>query len=414
MKRATCSLAGVVMGLSLILTPSLYAQRDSLSASQVRDAASSAQSAAGMGHRLSNVVFDGKNLSWRVVKDISKDPLIAWGAVRDANGRETQGEVWTLVAKKDKFIYLHLTDEPNRSKGSISYGGYTIKIKAIMSPRFYYFGSGGAVPIIGNDADAFVVTRTKVMVNSAFTDGEPQQSSISTGAVIDYLVHLYDVVHAFSQPRALSAGRRMAMQFFAPDGTELTEPFSQHSVASSGFSSSSDCKAVGNDAANAVKSFMSGAQTAHWYGTLPTKVGLNSLAGVTGGFIGHGVTGSPVGGALGAVGLSGAVAVAQVARDEVLEAIWALATHVGAAASSALAEGLCEAGSTPDVLPPIELGLHSVDDVSFAEAKPVCDRWETVVVGSSARDDGAGGVEVTGQRETVCVEWHYEVVETKI
>jgi hypothetical protein len=404
MKRTTCSLAGVVMGLSLILTAPLYAQHDSLRRSQVREAASSAASAADLGHRSSNVVFDGKNLSWRVVKDISKDPLVAWGAVRDADGKVTQGEVWMLVAKNDKFIYLHLTDTPNRRNSSIAYRGYTVKIKATMSPQFYSFGFGGAVPIIGNDTDAFVVTTTKVMVNSAFTEGEPQQRNASTGAVIDYLVHLYDVVQSFSQPRASSAGRRTAMQFFAPDGTELSEPFSQHSVASSGSSSSSDCKAVGNDAANDVRSLMSSAQTAWWWGRLPANVLLASGAGSTGGVLG---------GPAGAVALSGAVSVALIARDEVLNAIGALVTHVAAAAYSALAEGVCEAGSTSDVLPPIELGLHSVDDVTFAEAKPVCDRWETVVVGSTARDDGAGGVEVTGQTERQCVEWHYEVVETK-
>lgn len=196
MKRGKFGFAGFLMvSLSLILTPPTYAQFGTLSGSPSNYDASSALE-NNLGGLYSNVVFDGQNLSDRVVRGIAEDPLVAWGVVRDANGNETQGEVWLIVAKTNKFIYFHLTEEPNSEEDSTAYGGYTIKIKTIMTHQFYTFGYGSAVPVIGNDTDAFLVTTTKMMVNSAFTDGEVQQFNISTGAEIDYLVHLYDVVQS--------------------------------------------------------------------------------------------------------------------------------------------------------------------------------------------------------------------------
>ena len=40
----------------------------------------------------------------------------------------------------------------------------------------------------------------------------------------------------------------------------------------------------------------------------------------------------------------------------------------------------------------------------------VCDQFGTELVGSSATDDGDGGVIVTGHTEQVCTEWHHELV----
>src|SRR5262249_51204527 len=128
-----------------------------------------------------NLVFAGHCLSWRRIMDIAKDPVVSWGAVRDDQGNAIQGEVWTIVAKNDKFIYFQLTDQPNTAKDTTAYGGYTVKIKAIMTNQFYNFGYVGIVPVIGNDTDAFLVTTTKMMVNSAFIDGELQKLTFDTG-----------------------------------------------------------------------------------------------------------------------------------------------------------------------------------------------------------------------------------------
>jgi hypothetical protein len=93
------------------------------------------------------------------------------------------------------------------------------------------------------------------------------------------------------------------------------------------------------------------------------------------------------------------------------DAIFGTAEHLSTALITALAEGLCNGASTPEVLPPIELDLHSVDDIQFSKVVYVCDRFAPVVVGSSARDNGAGGIEVTGTTQQECAEGHFEVVE---
>jgi hypothetical protein len=292
-----------------------------------------------------------------------------------------QGELWLIVAKNDKFIYFHLTDTPNSASNTTAYGGYTVKTKAIMTNQLYSYGYGGAVPVIGNDTDAFLVMTTDTWVNSAFIEGEPQQLSFSTGAVIEHLVHLYDEVQTYSMPRVGST-HWTALQYFAPDGTELTEPFSLSSsvLASSGASSSTDCEALGDKAG---QDYITNQRTAM--------------------VVLHGVL-FPASGIL--AGLPGLIAEINVASLALMTAN--LTERVGSAVAAALAEGLCEAGDDIPVLPPIELDF-GVADVIFAEYTIVCDRYEDELVGSTGRDDGDGGVIVEGHTERVCAESHGEV-----
>jgi hypothetical protein len=79
---------------------------------------------------------------------------------------------------------------------------------------------------------------------------------------------------------------------------------------------------------------------------------------------------------------------------------------------SSVAEAACKvATNVIDDLFLAEVDIPAVEDIDFVEVVAVYDRVETVLVGSSASDDGSGGVVVTGHTEQVCTEWHYEVVE---
>src|SRR5207344_1659828 len=98
--------------------------------------------------------------------------------------------------------------------------------------------------------------------------------------------------------------------------------------ASSGSSSSPDCKAIGNDAANFINTWMSGGQLAIWYANLGGAVMAGgTLSGVT---LGAALPGMPAIGTLGS------------AQQSLDDALLKTAKHVGVAAYSALAEGLCE------------------------------------------------------------------------
>jgi hypothetical protein len=350
---------------------------------------------------LSDVVFAGQHVSWLRVMNIAEDPVVNWGPVYDEQGNVLQGELWVLVAKHDKFIYLHLTDTPNPASDTTAYGGYTVKMKAISTAQFYGFGYGGGVPVIGNDTDAFLTTSTKLMVHSAFTEGEPQQLNISTGVARDYLVHLYDMVQSYSQPPALSAGRWTAMQFVAPDGTELIAPMSHYEVGSSDSSSSLDCQAFGEAAGDAVSTLAGGFMYANVALTAVEAAALDKiLTGATGGLGGK-------------AGIGVGVKLAAGVQASVYAFVGTGLSYLTDALYSALAEGACEALSTPDeipVLPPIELGM-GVDDVVFVQTVAVCDRTEMQQVGSTAKGDEDSGIEVQPVDEEVCVEWHYEVVE---
>ena len=142
MKRGKSKFFGLLVSLSLTLTPPTYAQFTSHTTS---DDSGLITSVSEISESLiSNVSFGGELLSWRRVKVIAKDPVITWGTVRDANGNQVQGEVWLIVSKADNFTYFHLTETPNPEQGPTAYGGYTVKIKETMTSQFYSFGSGSS------------------------------------------------------------------------------------------------------------------------------------------------------------------------------------------------------------------------------------------------------------------------------
>ena len=192
MKRGKSSFVGLLVSLSLALTPPTYARLDTGGASSALDNDSADSDV--LYRMLSDVVFAGQHLSWLRVMNIAEDPVVSWGTVHDDYGNVLQSELWLIVVKNEKFIYFHLTDTLDPATNATAYGGYTVKIKAPMSVQFYGAGSGSIVPVIGNDTDTFLVTTTEMLVNSSFTEGEPQQLDVRTGAETPYLVHLYDMV----------------------------------------------------------------------------------------------------------------------------------------------------------------------------------------------------------------------------
>jgi hypothetical protein len=400
MKRIKFSFLGLLVSISLAFTSPVHAQFGNVSNAALDSNTSSAVSNEISQSAILNVVFDGWNLSWKhVTLHIAKDPIVAWGAVRDERGNWVQGEVWLIVAKKDKFIYFHLTDTPNSAKDSTSYNGYTVKVKASMTMQFYSFGFGGTVPLIGNDTDAFLMTTTEFLANSTFIEGETARLDFRTGAEIAYLVHLYDTVQSLGISSTGSRGS-VAIQHFAPDGTEIGEPFSQswHESASSGASNSDYCDTVAD-------------RMAYWTdpNTLVTAEGYGvvllggMLTGITGG------TTIPFD-----FGLGMLIGATEDIRLDIHNGMNKLLDRIGVPAASALAEGACEAvlgGDDFPVLPPIE--LFDIDDIVFAAgAQIVCDRYESEPTGSSSRETNDGGVEVTGLSEMVCAEWHFEIIAT--
>jgi hypothetical protein len=349
---------------------------------------------------LPDVVFAGQHLSWLRVMNIAEDPVVSWGPVRDDQENVLQGELWLIVAKNDEFIYFHLTDTPNSATNTTVYGGYTVKIKAIMTTQFYNFGYGSAVPIIGNDTDAFLATTTEMMVNSLFTEGEQKYLSHQTGKEMPYLVHIYNVEQSYSIP-PLGSTHQAAIQYFASDGTALTEPFWQswNESASSESSSGTDCKKFGDDVGNIVGWLAATPGAANVLVTGLTEQALSTLVTAEGP-LGKVVLGTTIKGVTGVqAGIQGALGIgAGILTDWIY---------------SALAEGACEVLSTDDdieVLPPIQLGLNSPDFTSTVEVAFVCTETETVLLGSQSSVSDDGEVTVNGLTEEICTEGHYEVV----
>jgi hypothetical protein len=392
MKRVKSSVVGLLVSLSLALTSPTFAQFGSVTGSGSTGSTDPSAFTEELGHRETNIDFGGQNLSWRHVMNIAKDPVISWGAVQDEYGRWVDGEVWLIVARNKKFIYFHLTDTPNTAQNTTAYGGYTVKIKASMSIEFYGIGSGGLVPLIGNDTDTFLVTTTEMLVNSTFVDGEMQRFDVRTGAEIPYLVHLYDVVESYGMSTFGSRGS-FAIQYFAPDGTELIEPFYQTFSAQASSSYHSGCAEAGEDATN---SFLDNVD--RWEATQDAvSIALSATAGIR----------------IGAAGIYGEFIVqfANFSWGALGVAGRLLARNIVAPLTGALAEGLCESLQNPDVLPPIEVGFNSPDlDSLTSDVVLVCDAITSEYVGSSGTIDEKGNVTVTGHRENVCTEWHHEVV----
>lgn len=392
MKRGKFGFAGLLASLSLTLTPPTHAQLGAVSGSgSLGNNDLSAFTEELEQHEISTD-FAGHNLSWRYVMDIARDPVISWGAVQDEYGRWVDGEVWLIVAKNDKFIYFHLTDTPNSAKSTTAYGGYTVKIKAPMSVQFHGIGSGGVVPLIGNDTDTFIVTTTEMMVNSRFIDGEVQRFDARTGAEIPYLVHLYDVVESYGMSTFGSRGS-FAIQYFAPDGTALSEPFHQSFLQNASSSYHPGCAEAGEDAANFYQNMVDRWEAAQDAASLylAATAGIRViLTGVYGEFALQFVNAS-----YGAMGVGARL----------------LARNILAPLTGAVAEGLCESLQNPHVLPPIEVGFHSPDlDSLITDVVLVCDAIGSEYVGSSGTVDDNGDVTVEGHNEDVCTEWHHEIV----
>jgi hypothetical protein len=390
MKRRKSSFVGLLMSLSLALTPPTHARINNYNGTPANNDTSSHYAE----YVCIDLMFAGHCLSLGRVMDIAEDPVVSWGAVHDDQGNAIQGEAWVIVARNDTFIYFHLTDTPNPATDTTAYGGYTVKVKAIMTNQFYNFGYGGAVPVIGNDTDAFLVTTTKMMVNSAFIDGEVQQANINTGTARDYLVHLYDVVQSYSQPPVLIEDRWIAMQFVAPDGTELTDPVWNHSVVteSSGSSSSVDCKAFGDGAGDFVNTLQS------------VPLAVNSYANTLEAIIIGGVVVGSTGG-LTSVGVTAGTKALEDAGGSLINAVGNLGKTVTHALYSGLAEGACNAATNAlDSLPPLNIELPSMED--FLDGLTsiwvfVCTAFGEVVTYSG------GEVTVT----SVCVAGHWAEVE---
>ncbi len=126
MKRAQFGLVGLMLSVSFTSVPFAHA---TFTAQSATSALTNTEPSVA---EKSPVRFDGQWLSGNFVKAIAKDPVIAWGIVRDESGNEVQGEVWLIVSKGDKFLYYHLTEEPSIDSDPLSYSGYAVSIIAVL------------------------------------------------------------------------------------------------------------------------------------------------------------------------------------------------------------------------------------------------------------------------------------------
>ena len=122
-----------VAALSMALVPSHAALGAGRTATIAGGAANQAQSTATPPSIVAttDVVFDGTIVTASNIDSFAKDPVLAFGQGVDADGRPIPGEMWVLVAKKDKAIFYELTEEHASGKGS--YAGYTIKVKTVTT-----------------------------------------------------------------------------------------------------------------------------------------------------------------------------------------------------------------------------------------------------------------------------------------
>jgi hypothetical protein len=348
-----------------------------------------------------SVLFDGQYLSESFITDLAEDSVISWGVVYNAPGTDTiAGEVWLVVAKNNKFIYFHLTDDINTDTGSTSYGGYTVKIKATMTTQIYTFGSGSEVPVIGNDTNAFLVTTTKMRVNSAFTGQSQFVKSLNTGetSVSDSLIHLYNIVQSYNIPQSSSEGRSTGLQIIDPNGTPLTNDLSSSIIASS--SSSTDCEAFGDAVAGVPTFFQSLSLT-----------GMNYVTSLGGGALG-GIIGGAVTSPLGGVGAGIGATIGADLQKSINNAMMSVAMSVTDYLYSSLAEAACKvATNVIDDLSLDDIEIPGVEGGNYIQIIAVCDEIGTELVGSSSTIDSNGDVTVTGHSEEVCTSWHYEVIQ---
>lgn len=208
MKRVTFRILCFLLSATLTFTPATHARMNGSTPQAGLTATTSTPDSHGY---ITSVLFDGQLLSRGFVTNLAADPVMSWGAIFNETGTDTvDGELWFIVSKDDQFIYYHLTDEPSSGTGSAAYGGYTVKMKTVMTLQVYNFGSGGTVPIIGNTTDAFVVTTAELYVNSSFINyPRPRYRDPITGAIVssDILIHLFNQVESYNLPLAASTGR---------------------------------------------------------------------------------------------------------------------------------------------------------------------------------------------------------------
>ena len=192
---------------------------------------------------------------------------------------------------------------------------------------------------------------------------------------------------------ALGSRGSFAIQYFAPDGTELLEPFYQSFSHDASSSYHPGCAEAGEWWANQIYTLADLGETA----SDALALSAAATAGIrvlTGGLYRELFIQAPI-----AVGGGGALVGRMLARNIV------------APLASTLREGLCESLQDPNILPPIEVGLTSPDlESSLVEVRLVCDEIGSEYVGSSGRVDGNGDVTVTGHTEPVCTDWHHEIV----
>jgi hypothetical protein len=354
-----------------------------------------------------NLTFDGVLITASSVDSFANDPVIAFGPALDADGHTVAGEMWLIVAKDQKTVLYHLSEEPASGKGS--YAGYTLKLKAVTTTDVVNYGAGEDVPVIGNDEDAFVVSTTELYAHSDLVGATAMLCSMPSGTCEPSISMVLQgtVVQVAGIPSSQSGAREAALQVFDASGS-LLEELSAMAIASS---SSGTCRSFADGLVEDIQSFQDSmlgfGQSGMW--------ALSALGGA--------VAGGLAGASAGAGGAAGGAAAGAVAGGEYSDNIVVPATnalHNGAQAVQGalyggLAKGACKLGELGldliDVLDEIEIG-----EIGDCGGYSVCDSWGTEQVGSVATygtsTDSEGNeieeVTVTPVDGEVCTSSHVE------
>ena len=350
-----------------------------------------------------NVMFDGRLLTDRYVREIADGLLISWGVLMDEAGTDAvQGEVWFVVADDYQFTYYHLSDAVTTQSGPTVFNGYKIKVRADMHTQLYNFGEGADAPVIGNHTDAFIVSATDLHINSAFNGPPIMLMDIEGGdsSSTESLVHSFDMTQVYGIPMAMSATREFGLRIVDANGEPLTEDVSAHLSRNS--ESGVDCQAVGESVADVPDFFQS-----------QTHALINFLSTLETGIVTSIITGS-ASTELEKVGFGVGSATVGALQQGVNDAVGTLGRSVTRYIYSSVAEAACEAAlEMRDQLIPPNVEIPTADNLDFvAPAVAVCDDTgvEVHLNGSEMEIDG-DSVSVTGntETETVCTSWHYEI-----
>jgi hypothetical protein len=175
------------------------------------------------------VDFDGRLVSDGNVHTLLNDPVVDWGPVLDSTNHNVDGELWVTVARNDKGITYHLTEQ--HASGAGSYSGYTVVSKTVHTQRLLNYGQGEDVPLIGNDRDAFVIATSEIFVSSTFLESGYTVQSVSGAPPAPHLVSVARIEHAANLPTSTTATRKYASRWLAPDGSLLRQHQSQRSYS---------------------------------------------------------------------------------------------------------------------------------------------------------------------------------------